>query len=226
MLNHHTALFALLSASTALLLAATALADKPPGAAITSQSVSLDFHSAPMEEVTRFYANLMQQNFIVSSEVAGKTITVYAPTPVSIDEAYAVFLTALSMNGLQLVATGNFYKIVAASGAALPDEMKPRRPNIAERNSMETRVLDVEHAPIGELQRVLRHLASKDATVLSDLRTSKIIIVEHPRHMLKLLKILDALDRPGQAARLHVYQPKHSDAVDLAQTLNALRGAR
>ncbi len=72
----------------------------------TTQKVTLDFHKAPLENVVQFYSTLMTRNFIVSAEVTGKTITVYAPRPVSLKEAYGVFLTALAMNGLQLVRVG------------------------------------------------------------------------------------------------------------------------
>ncbi|MEO1271738.1 MAG: hypothetical protein AAFX99_26905 [Myxococcota bacterium] len=214
----------------AILFAAGHVWAEPPAkeqAAV--ERVTLDFHKASLENVAQFFSNLTQRNLILSAEVAGKTITVLAPKPVSVPEAWAAFETALAMNGLHMVKMGRFYKIVAIRSQGATDSGLARVGSgrvLSRQGALETRVVPVAWAPLDEAKRVLGELATEDARIIVDARTSALIIVEHRRAMPRLLAILRAIDKPGDRPQLHIYQLDHANAEDVARTLDAIQGNR
>ena len=60
---------------------------------------------------------MTRKNFILGKELKNKEITIYCQSPVSIHEAYRVFVSALSAHKLSLVKVGKFYRVVKAKDA-------------------------------------------------------------------------------------------------------------
>ncbi|MBH25351.1 MAG: hypothetical protein CMH57_13045 [Myxococcales bacterium] len=208
-----------------LLTAPTTLLAEPPRE-VKVERVTLDFHKAPLENVAQFFSNLTRRNLILSADVSGKTITVYAPKPVTVAEAWDAFETALAMNGLHMVRVGRFLKIVSIQRGAAdsPARLAGGGRVLSRDGAMETRYVPVAWAPLEDARRVLGELASEDARIIVDERTSALIIVERRRAMPRLLSVLRAIDKPGDTPRLHIYQLDHANAEDVARTLNTLNG--
>lgn len=77
--------------------------------------VTIDFRAAPLEDVVAFYAKLTKKNFVYNPrDLAGKTVTVLAPNPVSVSEALRALESMLAVNGLTMWTKGNFIKITPA----------------------------------------------------------------------------------------------------------------
>ena len=179
-----------------------------------SQRVTLDFRAAPLENVVRFFAEFMDQNFIIARELGGKKITVLAPKPVSRDEAWVVLSVSLSSHGLTMVRAGKYLKIIDAKGGA---SQAPLRGRVA--GQMVTRVVELESARASELEAVLSRLVSPEATVLADPRTNALIVVERPAAMPRLARIIEALDVPSDQGGVRVIKLRHARARDVARLL-------
>ena len=63
---------------------------------------NLDFQDANLLTVIKAFSKLTGKNFIIDPAVRGK-ITILAPSPMTIDEAYRTFLSALAMNNYTVV---------------------------------------------------------------------------------------------------------------------------
>ena len=64
-------------------------------------------------ELTKFMQKLTGINFILDKELKGK-VSIMAPSPITVGDAWKAYLTVLNMNGYTLVKSGAFYKIVSS----------------------------------------------------------------------------------------------------------------
>ena len=68
---------------------------------------SFDYPNAQLSEVVKAISKLTGKNFILEKNVGG-TISIIAPSQITVAEAYNAFLTALAMNNLVVVPSGKF----------------------------------------------------------------------------------------------------------------------
>ena len=100
-----------------LLAAAPARAQEPAGAA--SDQVTLDFQNAELTTVIDTIARVTGRNFIYDDRVRGR-VTIISPTPMSADQAYAVFESVLQVKGFTTVETpGGALKVIPCSGVVI-----------------------------------------------------------------------------------------------------------
>ena len=76
------------------------------------QRVSIDVRDARLLDLTLRFSELTGQNFVLlDSDLEDHRITIYAPHPVTIDEARELFVAALRLSGLDVQETGAYWKI-------------------------------------------------------------------------------------------------------------------
>ena len=183
------------------------------------ERVTLDFHDAPMIDVVQFFSNLLQENYIIASDLdASRPLTVIAPRAVSKREARVVFEVALSSNGLAMVRMGSFTKIVSAKDATGP--VGERRGGSHAKAG--THLVELRYASVGDLAPVLERLNEGSVKIVPYPRTNALIVVGSEADFGRVRQIIGALDRPGEAAGIHIYELQHADAEELSRSLEAL----
>ena len=75
---------------------------------------SFDFQDADLIEVIKAMNKLTKKNIILDNKKIRGKITILAPSQITVAEAYKAFLSALAMNGLTIVPSGKFLKIMSA----------------------------------------------------------------------------------------------------------------
>jgi type II secretory pathway component GspD/PulD (secretin) len=172
------------------------------------QRVTIDFEDAAVPDVARFYAELLDRNFVLGPDLADVRITILAPRPVSPEEAWRAFVTALGQRGLTVRREGKFWRIAKIHGAApLPPGM--RRYALSYANS--------DH-----VARALQQLAGERTKVVSWPETNSIIVVGPAPVARRIFEVARALDQPGARREIHVVELQHADAVQMAETLRGL----
>jgi len=186
-----------------------------------NEKITIDFRKAELEDVVKFYSKLLKKNFIIADSLkAGKKITIIAPRQVSVPEAYRAFLAALGMNGLTLVPHGAFLKIVDSNQAAHEDlPTRTGKGGAPSSDIMETRIIPIEHVSISDIEGVLGKIKSKDADIISYAPTNTLIITEYGTNLRRMFRLINLLDQPTGADKLHLYQVQYADAADLASKL-------
>ncbi|HKC94958.1 MAG TPA: hypothetical protein VKB81_13160, partial [Nitrospira sp.] len=74
----------------------------------------MDFNDVDLSIFVRFISELTGKNFVLDDTVkkAGGKISVFSPTKVTPDQAYSLFVSALEVSRLAVVAKGVVYQIV------------------------------------------------------------------------------------------------------------------
>ena len=90
--------------------------DAPLGQGATEGHIVLNFRDVDLRQLITFMSELTGKTFLVDNAVRG-TLTLLAPTPLSRDDAYQVFLAVLHSRGFTAIAQGGMIKIVPARKA-------------------------------------------------------------------------------------------------------------
>lgn len=191
----------------------------PPAKKATAQTqpITLNFVNAEIESVARTLATLSNRNLVVDPRVKG-TINLTTELPVSPNEAWSQFLSALRLQGFAMVETKGLYKIVPEADAKLQGG------NVQEiykgnggssSGQIVTHIFKLNFEQANNLVPVLRPLISPNNTINVNPGNNSIIITDYADNLQRMARIIATLD-VSNASDVEVIQLKHAIAVDLA----------
>jgi general secretion pathway protein D len=179
----------------------------------------LDIYQEELSSVVKMIACMTGKNIIISKDVAGK-ITIYSPTPVTANEAYRAFLSALEANGKTLSESGKFLKIIDIKDYAHgPDPLRPQGSTPPNEDRMVTQIVPLKNVDAQDMNDVLSKLATPNATFIVYQPNNSLIVTEVASNLRKLLDLLKELDVPGGQEQLWVYQVVHAEAGDISSKI-------
>jgi general secretion pathway protein D len=210
----------------AALFAGLAAAQEPSDEAPADGLVSLDFNDVELGDVIKTIAKMTGRNFIYDDRVRGR-VTIVSPSPVPVEQAYAVFESVLQVKGFTTITTpGGAIKIVPVreakessvetvhSGAKPPD-----------RDRYVTRLIPLHYIDSESIVNTLKPLVSKDAAMAAYPPTNTVILTESASNIRRLIAILESIDVETYKEELAVIQVEHADAATLAEQVSEIYGA-
>ena len=75
------------------------------------RTISFNLRNADIVQVINLISELTGKSFLVDDKVRGK-VTIIAPTEVTLEEAYQIFLSVLEIQGFTIVPQGPIIKII------------------------------------------------------------------------------------------------------------------
>lgn len=180
-----------------------------------------DFPDSDLMEVTKFMQELTGINLILDKDVKGK-VSITAPTPITVGDAWKAYLAALNMAGYTLVKAGAFYKIINArdvryvptniyTGAYTPD---------IESHIM--KVMSLKYVDASEISRNFRPFMSRYGRIIDLKQTNTIIISDTGANIARLVKLIKFIDVPGHEESLQIIKVKNSSAIEIAKLLDEI----
>ncbi len=193
---------------------------------VAEKYISIDFNNVDINVFIKFISELTKKNFVVDKRVKGN-VTIISPSKISVDEAYGVFESVLSINGFTAVEAGRVTKILPSPDA--------RSKNIDTRLSMGseapadrivTRIIPLKFAEANALKKLFTPLISKGSVILAYADTNTLIITDTLSNIERLLTIIHAVDIMGIGKRISVIPVENADAVKLVKNLSTIFMAR
>lgn len=182
---------------------------------------SFDYPNADISEIVKAISKLTGKNFIIDKGVSG-TISIIAPSQITVAEAYKAFLTALAMNGYTVVPSGNFLKIRAVTNATT-DSIETYAGNyFPNSDQLVTRIVKLQYINAEEVQKTLRPLVNKQGDITPYAPTNSLIITDFGSNVERLTNILNQLDVPGFEEKLAVIPIKYARAKDMADLIDQI----
>ena len=145
---------------------------------VHAQQVSFDFEEADLRTVIQAVSEFTGKNFLVDPRVQGK-VTVVAPTPLTVEQAYKVFQSVLEVNGFVTVDADGAVKIVPAEEGKVRDTSVYSDDPQPAGDDMQTRIIQLEHVNPERLVPVLRPLVPAYGHLAADSESSSLIITEN-----------------------------------------------
>lgn len=184
--------------------------------------VNLDFINAEIGDIAKSISELTQRNFVFDEQVRGK-ITLVSPQPVTVEEAYRAFISALEVKNFTVIKIGRLYKIVPIRDMktqAIPTDES----SAGGFDEFVTRLIPVKHTNALELSKSLRSLVSKNGDLTAYGPTNTLIITDALGNIKRLLKIVENLDQKGFQESVQVIPLKYAPASDTADKVQKIFG--
>jgi general secretion pathway protein D len=182
---------------------------------------SFDFPNSTLLDLTKHMQKLTGLNIILDKEVKGK-VSIMAPSPITVGDAWKAYLTVLNLNGYTLVKSGAFYQIVATrdirytptniyTGAFTPDT-----------DNYIMKIVPIKHIDVTEIARSFRPFMSRYGRLIDIKQTNTIIVHDTGSNIHRLMKLIKFLDVPGHEESLHIIKVQHSSAQEIAKLLDTI----
>jgi general secretion pathway protein D len=164
------------------------------------------------------------KNFILDPRIVstGKKVTVIAPLKMSQQDAYRVFLVALSTMGLTVVPKGNILRIVESATAKSETVPIFKKGTPADEDQMVRYILRPSYAQVETVRAALDSVRSAAGNVQA--AGSMIIITDYASQVRDMMSLAKAIDVPGNNEGVYTIPVLHSDATTLAAKLNEILG--
>jgi general secretion pathway protein D len=199
----------------------------PPGITPTDGDLyTLDFNNVELAVVIDAIAKLTDKNFIYDDRVRGR-VTIVSPTPVTIEQAYAVFESVLQVKGFTTVTSpGGAIKVIPVREAK-ESNIETVRSSLPppDRDRFVTRLIPLRYIDAESIVNTLKPLVSKDASMAAYVETNTVILTESASNIRRLLAILEAIDVETYKEELAVLKVEFADASVLAEQVSQIYGA-
>jgi len=214
------------STSSARVDSVVAQAGRPPAKKCKKARGLIHFNhnEATVFDVLKEVSRLTCRNFILSESVKGgkKTLTIISHKPVTVDQAYAAFLSALATNNMALIRAGRFYKVVERKNAVKDaGPIYDKVNDLPWTDSQVTLLHDLKHVGKDQVQSILRAMMSKNGD-LQMVGNGFLIITDAASNIRRIMKILERVDVAGAAAatsRIHVVDIMYAEVAQVQQKL-------
>jgi len=164
------------------------------------------------------------KNFILDPRIVstGKKVTVIAPVKMSSNEAYRVFLVALSTMGLTIVPKGNVLRIVESATAKSETVPIYKRGIPTDEDQVVRYVLRPTYTQPETLRQALDSIRSPAGNV--QVAGTMLIITDYSSQVRDMMSLARSIDVPGGSDGIYTIPVRHADATQLAQKLNDILG--
>lgn len=185
---------------------------------------AFNFPDTDIMELTRFMQDLTGINLILDKDVKGK-VSITAPTPITVGDAWRAYLAALNMAGFTLVESGKFYKIINARDVRYVPTKIYTGAYTPTTEAHVMKVLALKNVDAAEISRNFRPFMSRYGRIIDIKQTNTIIISDTGTNIVRLEKLIKFLDVPGFEESLQIFQVRNSSAQEIAKLLDEiLRG--
>lgn len=186
-------------------------------------AITLRGPETDLKELISWIMTLSCKNFVFEPRItaSGKKITIMAPQKMTPQQAYDVFLVALSTMGLTVVPKGNVMRIIE-SATARTETLPLRRGTPGSRDEMIRFILRPSYLKIDDLRTALSGMQSPAGQV--NTVGSVLVITDYASQVRDMVALTRAIDVPGSTDSVYTIAVQYADAKDLQGKLSEILG--
>lgn len=185
------------------------------------ETVYLNVQEADIKDVIKQISKATGKNFIVDDKLRGK-ITIISERPMTREEAYQTFLSALEVAGYTTVkGPANVIKIVSlkdASQSPIPTHVD----TTPYTDSFITRLISLENISAIQMSDAIKPLISKEGNLFAYPDTNTMILTDSGTNIDRLMKIIKELDQEGPQQIMEIIPIRNALASDIAKMVQDL----
>lgn len=163
------------------------------------------------------FAKASGATFVVDPGVRGR-VSLFTPSPVSLDDAFDLLSTSLALNGYSIVPQEGKYVVMASRNA-----QRSSIPTLTEITSVKperyvTLIMNLKYVAVSDVNKRLRVLPSKDGEMTPFEETNQLFITDYMSNVSRIAAIIKQIDQPvSPGLSKLIKDAKAKDAVDRAQ---------
>ncbi|WP_268904935.1 type II secretion system secretin GspD [Dasania phycosphaerae] len=196
------------------------MADNNSPAANSDQLITLNMREAEIVSVIQWMAEQTQKKIIIDPRVSGK-VSILANVPMSLEQAYHVFLAMLNVYGYAAVESGGIVRIIpsAAAKTTAGSVISNFQNNQGSQQALyvyQSQALNSE-----KLQNALRPLVSSSGHLSAIPGSNKLIIADAYDNIHRLVALIQQLDQ-DQELQIQTLKLQYASANTVAAVINSL----
>jgi general secretion pathway protein D len=203
-------------ANPASFLSTAAFAEIPDSQG-KEKKVTFNFVDVDISAVVKFISDITRKNFVFDERVKG-TITIIAPSKLSVDDAFSLFTSVLELKGFTLIPSGKVYKIVPISQAKQSgtEILKDGLHQVSD--AYITRLVPLQSISASRALDFLQPLISRDGHIASFGPGNMLMIVDSAMNIEKILTIVESIDKAGTEEPELIFL-KYANAEDVVKII-------
>ena len=191
--------------------------------------VALNFpEDLDLKVLIDYVGKRLNVNFIYDEQIAGRKVTIKAPTTIPASSLMTLLESALKMKGLAIVPTEvpgmmrvepvKQLSAISVGPKAAADLSPDARPTLAV-----TRVFELQHASPQRAETILKPFLSSTSANLSALADHGMVVVtDYAGNMDRIEEMMALVDRPGRQVVIRFVPVRNVKAEDLAGKVTSL----
>jgi general secretion pathway protein D len=184
------------------------------------QPVMLAFRDVEIAEVVSAFSASMGVPFLVDARVKGR-ISLEAPKPVSLEKAYELLVSTLSLQGFSVIRSNGFVRVVPTTEAKL---FVPGMSEATGGMAAATRIFTLQHEDANQMMASIRALVPASNPITVNPSSNSLIISDTAENLSRIAEVIAALDKP-ELGLLRVVSLQHAHVSDLMPTVDQLMNA-
>ncbi len=187
------------------------------------QRVTFNLEDAELQDLVRLVSEITGRRFILPSKLKNVKATVYATNRVTAAEAYRAFLSVLEMNGLTVIPSGRYYKIVETSGIeSRPIPLIESGSAVPLEDRFMTRLHRLQNVTADDVVELLNRFKSAEGNVSAYAPTNMLILTDTGTNIRRMLRMIEVVDIPRSGEQIWIEPIHYADAQELAARLQEI----
>lgn len=179
-------------------------------------AIVMNFENVELTAFIKFISKITGRNIVFGDKIEG-TVSVVSPSPVNVEQAFAMFQSVLATQGLTTVDEGAVMRIVATkdartSGASVVVGERPG-------GGFVTRLIPLRYVSAADVARVLAPQVSKDGSIVPYEGTNTIIVSDTASNLSRIAEMVVAMDIAGHEQMIRVIPLRHAEAVRTSEQI-------
>ena len=187
-----------------------------PAQAQGERNITMNMQDAEIRALIQWMADKSGKNFVVHRDVKGLA-TVVSAEPVSLDEAWQMFLQVLELNGYAAVSSGQSVKVLPAPKAS--QSAGNADPGLA--GDIKVSIIRLQHVPAQELSQQLKPLMSEAGVITAYPQTNALIVSDRGDNIERIRRLSRQIDQSGDSS-FDLVSLKHADAFEVLKSVSGL----
>lgn len=186
----------------------------------TANLVALNMRDADIHALIQWIAEQTHKQIVIDPRVQGR-VSAYADKPMTIAQAYQVFLALLEVYGYSSSETDGILRIYPSALARGSPRAVVEDFNRIDNSAQVAYVLDVKNIAAAALAQIIKPLLSTSGYIAAFDSSNSLIIADNGDNVKRLVELARRLDRGG-SLDIDVFKLQHANARDVAQVLSSL----
>jgi general secretion pathway protein D len=207
-------------ATAALAQTRSPLQPPMPGGALGAEKVTIQFVDVELSTITKFISEITKKNFIFDDRLKG-TISIIAPSKLSADEAFNLYVSVLELKGFALVPSGvDAYEIVPIQEAKQKGILRSTGEHPVIKESYIAQLIPLKYISVEEAMKFIQPLVSRDGYISSFGPGRLLLVVDSGLNLQKILSLVESVDRASIREEPDIVILRHSSADAVVKILN------
>jgi general secretion pathway protein D len=189
------------------------------------KEIYLNFENTDLTHFIEYMAELKKLSIIPDKTTEGAKISLTIREPLSVNDAWSVFLTVLEMSGFSIIESGLVHKIVPKDkklAQPLPAFINVSYDKLPDNDTMIRYVFFLTNIQTSDIQPVLDSMLSQPNSVYELKDMNAFIITDKALNIRAAAKLLTELDQMGLPESVTVMRLKRINAADAKALLDQL----